>query len=79
MSHSLANLEHHHFKYEQHRIPGQLHVHYFGTGAFSFGENIKLQDGDEMSISFQNMGRPLVNLLKVDKEKEELLRVNLVK
>ncbi len=79
MSHSLANLEHHHFKYEQHRIPGQLHVHYFGTGAFSFGENIKLQDGDQMSISFQNMGRPLVNPLKVDKEKEELLRVNLVK
>ena len=79
MAHSLANLEHHHFKYEQHRIHGQLHVHYFGTGAFSFGENIKLQNGDEMSISFQNMGRPLVNPLKVDERKEELLRVNLVK
>ena len=79
MSHSLVNLEHHHFKYEQHRIPGQMHVHYFGTGAFSFGENIKLQDGDEMSISFQNMGRPLVNPLKVAGEKEQLVRVNALK
>jgi len=79
MAHSLANLEHHHFKYEQHRIPGTLHIHYYGTGAFSFGENIKLQDGDEMSISFQNMGRPLVNPLKVDNTKETLIRVNLVK
>ena len=79
MAHSLANLEHHHFKYEQHRIPGTLHIHYYGTGAFSFGENIKLQDGDEMSITFQNMGRPLVNPLKVDNTKETLIRVNLVK
>jgi len=79
MAHSLANLEHHHFKYDQHRIPGQLHVHYFGTGAFSFGENIKLEDGDEMSISFQNMGRPLVNPLKVDGAKETLVRVNALK
>jgi hypothetical protein len=69
MSHSLANLEHHHFKYEQHRIPGQLHVHYFGTVRFSFGDNIKLQQGDEMSVSFENMGRPLVNPLKVRKRK----------
>lgn len=79
MAHSLANLEHHHFKYDQHRIAGQLHIHYFGTGAFSFGENIKLQDGDVMSVSYQNMGRPLVNPLKVDGSKEELVRVNLVK
>ena len=79
MSHSLANLEHHHFKYEQHRIPGQLHIHYFGTGAFSFGENIKLEQGDEMSISFENMGRPLVNPLLVVQEKEQLTRVNVLK
>ena len=79
MAHSLANLEHHHFKYEQHRIAGQLHVHYFGTGAFSFGDNIKLQDGDEMSVSFENMGRPLVNVLEIDGGKEILVRVNVLK
>jgi hypothetical protein len=79
MSHSLANLEYHHFKYEQHRVPGQLHVHYFGTGAFSFGENIVLQQGDEMSISYEGMGRPLINPLQINKEKEKLLRVNLLR
>jgi hypothetical protein len=66
MSHSLANLEHHHFKYAQHRIPGQLHIHFFGASAFSFGEKIELADGDEMSVSFQNMGRALVNPLAIE-------------
>jgi hypothetical protein len=66
ITHSLANLEYHHFKYHQHRIPGQLHVHFFGADAFSFGENIILEDKDEMQISFQNMGRPLVNPISID-------------
>ena len=66
MSHSLANLEYHHFKYHQHRIPGQLHIHFFGASAFSFGENVKLEHLDEMHISFQNMGRPLVNPIHID-------------
>ena len=37
MAHTLANLEHHHFKYAAHRVPGQAHVHFFGAAAFSFG------------------------------------------
>jgi hypothetical protein len=66
MSHSLSNLEYHHFKYHQHRIPGQLHIHFFGASAFSFGENLTLQNLDQMHISFQNMGRPLVNSIQID-------------
>lgn len=66
MAHSLVNLEYHHFKYAQHRIPGLVHVHFFGADAFSFGENISLRDGDEMCVSFENMGRPLINPLKID-------------
>jgi hypothetical protein len=31
MTHSLANLEHHHFKYRPFRRPGDVHVHFFGT------------------------------------------------
>ena len=75
MAHSLANLEHHHFKYQQHRLPGQLHIHFFGADAFSFGDNLKLQDGDEMSISFAGMGRPLANSLKTDTEVGKVVEV----
>jgi hypothetical protein len=75
MAHSLANLEHHHFKYDQHRIPGQLHIHFFGTGAFSFGDNISLQQGDEMKVSFENMGRALVNPLHIDRSSQELQEI----
>jgi hypothetical protein len=59
MSHSLANIEHHHFKHAAHRRPGDVHVHYFGADAFSFGEGITLQSGDVMQVQFAGFGRPL--------------------
>jgi hypothetical protein len=65
MSHSLANLEHHHFKHAAHRRPGDLHVHYFGAGAFSFGEGVTLQDGDVMQVRFDGFGRALRNPLRI--------------
>jgi hypothetical protein len=65
MSHSLANLEHHHFKHAGHRRPGDVHVHYFGADAFSFGEGVTLQDGDVMQVQFDGFGRALRNPLRV--------------
>lgn len=65
MSHSLANLEHHHFKFEAHRRPGDLHVHYYGAHSLSFGAAIELQDGDEMIVHFPSFGRALRNPLRV--------------
>jgi hypothetical protein len=72
ITHSLENLEYHHFKYEQHRQPGQLHVHFFGADAFSFGAGIALQSGDEMKVSFDGMGRSLINTLQIDTGGEHL-------
>ena len=65
MCHNLANMEHHHFKFDGHRRPGDVHVHYFGTVALSFGDGIEVADGDEMVIQFEGFGRPLRNRLKV--------------
>ncbi len=73
MAHSIANLEYHHFKYGQHRVPDQLHVHFLGADAFSFGEKIKLQDGDQMEVDWNEMGRPLVNKLSIDQAEEKLV------
>lgn len=75
MVHSLANLEHHHFKYPQHRRPGDVHVHFFGTSAFSFGAGVALQEGDQMVVEFQNFGRALRNPLRVSKEPLKLATV----
>lgn len=61
MCHSLRNLEHHHFKFEAHCRPGDVHVHFFGTDCLSFGEGIRLEDGDVMQVSFEGFGRPLRN------------------
>ncbi len=71
MAHGLANLEYHHFKYQNHRIPQQIHVHFFGTGAFSFGDGIVLNEGDTMEIHWEGMGKPLVNSFKKTTENLE--------
>ena len=65
MSHTLANLEHHHFKHGPHRIPGDAHIHFFGADNFSFRHRLKLEDGDEMVIAFENFGRPLRNPIQI--------------
>jgi hypothetical protein len=63
MCHSLANIEHHHFKFEFHRRPGDLHIHFFGADAFSFGDGVQLEDGDVMQVRFEGFGRALRNPL----------------
>ena len=75
MVHSLANLEHHHFKYAEHRLPGQAHVHFFGTADFSFGHQIQLQDGDVMEIAWEGWGRPLRNPLRLLPKSEAIVSV----
>jgi hypothetical protein len=69
MCHSLRNLEHHHFKFELHRRPGDVHIHFLGAHSLSFGQGLKLQDGDVMSIQFEGFGRPLRNAVLVPREK----------
>jgi hypothetical protein len=66
MSHSLVNIEHHHFKHEAHRRPGDLHVHFLGAAAFSFGEGVELRNGDIMQVHFAGYGRPLRNPIRID-------------
>jgi hypothetical protein len=67
MSHTIANLEHHHFKYEGFRRPGDIHIHYFGTGTLSIADGIEPQDGDVFEISASPFGAPLRNRLKAVK------------
>src|SRR5580658_9547717 len=64
MSHSLGNLEHHHFKFELHRRPGDVHIHFLGAHSLSFGQGIELKDGDVMQIQFNGFGRPLRNAVE---------------
>ena len=66
MCHTFANLEYHHFKYRQHRIPGDVHLHFFGTATLSFVDGIRAQAGDEFEIDLPALGAPLVNTLAVE-------------
>ena len=63
MSHYLAGLEHHHFKYDLFRRPGDVHIHLFGTAVLSFTAGVTTKPGDEFEISAEGFGRPLRNRL----------------
>jgi hypothetical protein len=65
MSHSIANLEAHHFKYAAFRRPGDVHVHYFGTATLSFSDGIRTEPGDVFEIAAAPFGLPLRNRLSV--------------
>jgi hypothetical protein len=75
MSHTVANLEHHHFKFAAHRRPGDLHIHFFGADAFSFGDGIELVDGDVMEIELAGFGRALRNPISIDRSKPPFIAV----
>lgn len=63
MTHSIWNLEYHHFKYPGFRVPGDLHVYFFGTGVRSDADGLKTQVGDVFEMSAEGFGRPLRNPL----------------
>lgn len=75
MCHSLANMEHHHFKHAFHRRAGDAHVYFFGADRFSFKDKIKLEEGDIMQVAFADMGRPLRNSIHIDRGGPELVKV----
>jgi hypothetical protein len=75
MSHTLENMEHHHFKHGVHRRPGDIHIHFFGAAALSFGDGIELKDGDVMQVSFTGFGRPLRNPVSISRDTETAVKV----
>jgi hypothetical protein len=65
MSHTIANLEHHHFKYSLFRRPGDVHVHFFGTATLSFTDGVRAEPGDVFEVQAEGFGPPLRNALSV--------------
>lgn len=70
MSHTLGNLEHHHFKYDLFRQPGDVHIHWFGTGTLSFTDDVIANVGDIFEVESKAFGRtlrnPLTQSVKID-------------
>ncbi len=74
MSHTLANLEHHHFKYPLFRRPGDVHVHFIGAAVLSFTAGIKAEPGDVFEIGAEPFGAALRNPLAIAAD-EGMVRV----
>jgi hypothetical protein len=68
MSHTIANIEHHHFKYPLFRRPGDLHVHFFGTATLSYADGVRAEAGDEFEIEADAFALPLRNPLVADED-----------
>jgi hypothetical protein len=67
MSHTIGNLEHHHFKYSLFKRPGDVHIHFFGTATLSVADNISVQPGETFEIDAPQFGPALRNKLAVYK------------
>jgi hypothetical protein len=65
MSHSIANLEHHHFKYPLFKRPGDVHIHFFGTATLSFADGITVLKDETFEIEAPDFGPALRNRLAV--------------
>ncbi|WP_158971383.1 AraD1 family protein [Chachezhania sediminis] len=78
MSHSIANLEHHHFKYDLFRQPGDVHVHMFGTATLSYADGLVCGDGDMFEIEAEPFGLPLRNRLTVTPPAADMARVRVL-
>ncbi|HVW57639.1 MAG TPA: AraD1 family protein [Rhizobiaceae bacterium] len=65
MSHTIDNLEHHHFKYDIFCVPGDIHVHMFGTATLSFADGVRTKGGDVFEIEARDFGLPLSNPLSL--------------
>ena len=68
MSHTIANLEYHHFKYELFRNPGDIHVHMFGTATLSFADGVVTQPNDVFEIEEAQFGAALRNPIRIEAE-----------
>jgi hypothetical protein len=75
MTYTIANIEHHHFKYARFRRPGDVHCHYFGTATLSFAAGVTAQPGDVFEIAAPQFGQPLRNPLAKPVEDEALISV----
>jgi hypothetical protein len=65
MAHTIANLEHHHFKYGLFRRPGDLHLHFFGAAVLSFSHGVRTEAGDRFEIEAAPFRYPLRNGLSI--------------
>jgi len=65
MSHTIANLEHHHFKYDLFKRPGDVHIHFYGAATLSFADGVSVQAGETFEIESPTFGPALRNTLAV--------------
>ena len=76
MSHTIANLEYHHFKYGGFRNAGDVHVHMFGTATLSFSDGVKTEPGDVFEIHASPFRWPLRN--EVLQTKPDVVQIGLL-
>jgi len=74
MTHSIANMEYHNFKYRRFRRPGDVHCHFFGASVLSYSAGVTASPGDVFEISSQQFGRSLRNPLKKAEDSSPRIR-----
>jgi hypothetical protein len=61
---TAGEVEKYHFQFDAHRVPGDAHVHFLGGSVSSYGDGIRLEQGDAVAIEWEGFGRPLRNTIE---------------
>jgi hypothetical protein len=61
---NFTEIEGHHFKYPPHCVPGDAHIHFLGGSTSSYGDGIRLEQGDQVVVEWDGFGRSLRNLIE---------------
>ena len=75
MTYYLSQLEHHHFKYDLFRQPGDIHCHFFGTATLSFTAGVSAKPDDVFEISASGFGMPLRNPLQAADKPNKMVTI----
>jgi len=75
MSHSLDNIEYHHFKHDIFAYPNIACVHTLGTSKISFPNRPQFKDQDKTEIGFEGFGEPLVNVVHREPKSNQPLKI----
>ena len=65
MVHSIENIEHHVFKHEMFRTPGDIHILFLGADQLSFQDDVEILNGDVISIQGELFQHPLINQIQL--------------
>jgi hypothetical protein len=75
MSHTLDNIEFHHFKHDIFLEPDVACIHTLGTSKISFPNRSTFKENDKIEVKFEGFGESLINTVHINTPSEKSFEI----